>query len=162
MHFKVTVGFQNTDCCCAPLRRLVCLPAEERGAQQLRHRDLLSDGHAEHQGQHAAGALLSDHLWALLQHPEDQRAAGWVSEGQGKHITCSITVSLCIHTAAGNTWLFLGPFVFQMWHSSTLTQRKDDQIIGVEGHCDKSNLSRTYEHDISGMYRENGWLDFDG
>lgn len=79
---SVRNAFQSN--CCAPLRRLVCLPAEERGAQQLRHRDLLSDGHAEHQRQHAAGALLSDHLWALLQYPEDQRAAGWVSEGQGK------------------------------------------------------------------------------
>lgn len=44
------------------LRWLVRLPAEERGAQQLWHRDLLSDRHAEYPRQHAAGAVLSDHL----------------------------------------------------------------------------------------------------
>jgi len=59
-----------------PTRRLVRVPAEERGAQQLWHRDLLPDGHADHAGEHAAGAVLPDHLGALLQHPAHQGAAG--------------------------------------------------------------------------------------
>lgn len=72
-----------------PLRWLVRLPAEERGAQQLRHWDLLSDRHADHPRQHAAGAVLSDHLRALLQHPENQRAARWAHKTDREHIMCS-------------------------------------------------------------------------
>lgn len=64
MQKRVGVGFFSAYS--LPRRRVVRLPTEEWGPQQLWHWDLLPDRHAEHSRQHAAGALLSDHLGALL------------------------------------------------------------------------------------------------